>query len=276
VNKLLLCTDLDRTLIPNGEQPESKNARARFTQLMQHPEVTLAYVSGRHLALIEEAIKTFELPIPDFAIADVGSTIYQHAEEGWKRWQKWDEEIVSDWQGHAAYKLHSLLTDIPDLQLQEQEKQNTHKLSYYLPLQADQKSIITEIDRRLTERGIKANLIWSIDELQNIGLLDILPASANKQHAITFLIEQCDFDMQQTLFAGDSGNDLDVLLSPVPSVLVANADKEVRAAGATASSDNLDIAQGGFLAMNGNYSSGILEGIAHYHPEYLPLIEATT
>jgi hypothetical protein len=29
----------------------------------------------------------------------------------------------------------------------------------------------------------------------------------------------------------------------------------------------LYLAQGGFLGMNGNYSAGILEGIAHYHPE---------
>jgi hypothetical protein len=28
----------------------------------------------------------------------------------------------------------------------------------------------------------------------------------------------------------------------------------------------LYIAQGGFLGMNGNYSAGILEGLAHYHP----------
>ena len=28
--RLLLCTDLDRTLIPNGPQPESPRARAAF------------------------------------------------------------------------------------------------------------------------------------------------------------------------------------------------------------------------------------------------------
>ena len=29
---LLLCTDLDRTLLPNGEQPESPPARALFAR----------------------------------------------------------------------------------------------------------------------------------------------------------------------------------------------------------------------------------------------------
>ena len=31
--RLLLCTDLDRTLIPNGPQPESPGARAHFATL---------------------------------------------------------------------------------------------------------------------------------------------------------------------------------------------------------------------------------------------------
>ena len=29
----------------------------------------------------------------------------------------------------------------------------------------------------------------------------------------------------------------------------------------------LYLAHGGFLGMNGNYSAGILEGVAHYHPD---------
>ena len=44
---LLLCTDLDRTLIPNGPQPESAQAREHFARFAAHPQVTLAYVSGR-------------------------------------------------------------------------------------------------------------------------------------------------------------------------------------------------------------------------------------
>lgn len=50
MNRLLICTDLDRTLIPNGPQPESPKARALFRRLVSREEVTLAYVSGRHRA----------------------------------------------------------------------------------------------------------------------------------------------------------------------------------------------------------------------------------
>ena len=41
--RLLLCTDLDRTLIPNGAQPESPGARQRFAALVAHDDILLAY-----------------------------------------------------------------------------------------------------------------------------------------------------------------------------------------------------------------------------------------
>lgn len=273
MSTLLLCTDLDRTLIPNGNQPESPHARALFSRLMQNNGIKLAYVSGRHLALIKKAMDEYQLPVPDFVVADVGSTIYRFEQGVWQPWQAWDDEIAGDWQGRCSESLQAILAAFPDLRLQEAEKQNRHKLSYYLPLPLNHMAVISDIQTCLEKEGIQANLIWSIDELQNIGLLDILPASANKLHAINFLMRQESFDTQHTVFAGDSGNDLDVLLSPVQSVLVANADQEVRAAVKEATPDALYVARGGFLNMNGNYSAGILEGIAHYRPELRPIIE---
>ena len=76
------------------------------------------------------------------------------------------------------------------------------------------------------------------------------------------------------VFCGDSGNDIEVLVSPIRAVLVANAqpqvrEEAVRLAAAGGHSDRLYIANGGFLGMNGNYSAGILEGIEHFHPDYL-------
>ena len=43
---LLICTDLDRTLLPNGTAPESPSARGRFATVASHPEVALAYVTA--------------------------------------------------------------------------------------------------------------------------------------------------------------------------------------------------------------------------------------
>lgn len=62
--RLLLCSDLDRTLLPNGQQPESPAARQRFTRFVSWPEVMLVYVTGRHRQLVEQAIANYRLPQP--------------------------------------------------------------------------------------------------------------------------------------------------------------------------------------------------------------------
>jgi len=267
MEKFLLCTDLDRTLIPNGAQPASPQAMGRFKQLVSREEITLAYVTGRHRELIEQAIVEYDLPQPDFAIADVGSTIYQLGASGWRLWDEWDEQIAPDWCGRSHDELYRFLSVFPVLQLQEKEKQNRHKLSFYIPLETDAHALKLEMDMRLVQAGIKANLIWSIDEEAKIGLLDVLPLSANKLHAIHFLMQRKGFRHENTVFAGDSGNDLDVLLSDIPSVLVANADAEVKGRVAEANPQTLYVASGNYLGMNGHYSAGILEGAAHYWPE---------
>lgn len=267
MSRCLICTDLDRTLLPNGSQPESPEAREKFRQLVSREEVTLVYVSGRHLALIEQAIAEFELPVPDYAIADVGASIYQADIAGWRAWEQWEAQIAPDWRGLTHDGLSRLLGISPALRLQEKEKQNRHKLSYYVPLDADAQGLIAGMNARLEEAGIKANLIWSIDEAAGCGLLDVLPASANKLHAIRFLMQQNGFNCGNTIFAGDSGNDLDVLLSDIPGVLVANADAEIKKLVSGANNNAFYIASGGYLGMNGNYAAGILEGVAHFLPE---------
>ncbi|VAX14642.1 Alpha,alpha-trehalose-phosphate synthase [UDP-forming] [hydrothermal vent metagenome] len=271
-DRLLLCTDLDRTLLPNGVQAESPGARDLFSALAALPDVTLVYVTGRHHELMQNAINEYNLPQPVYAITDVGSKIYRHEDEQWHSWSDWESEIDSDWSGMSHATLRELFHDLADLQLQESNKQNTHKLSFYVSLRADRKALQNEMETRLATHGICASLIWSIDETAAIGLLDVLPKRANKLHAIEFLAEQIDFKLEDMLFAGDSGNDLAVLASAIPSVLVANASaklKETAQISAAEHSDALYIAHGGFLNMNGNYSAGILEGVAHFHPRFV-------
>ena len=272
MSRLLLCTDLDRTLLPNGPQSESSNARQIFSRLVERDEVTLVYVTGRDQKLVQQAIDEYRIPVPDYVIADVGSTIYQIKNENWQHWQVWEQEISGDWHGKAQNDIHMFLKHIDELQLQEASKQNTHKLSYYVSLEHNPAELIERIKTCLQKYRVNANLIWSIDEAENIGLLDILPASASKRHAIEFLMQQLAFGLNETVFAGDSGNDITVMASPIHSVLVANASEDVRSLAIKQATDNnqahaLYVAQGNFLGMNGNYSAGILEGVAHYLPE---------
>ena len=228
MNKILLCSDLDRTLLPNGPQPESRQARHYLTTLAQHSDIALAYVSGRHLTLVEQAITEFSIPVPNYVIADVGTSIYSRQDNRWELWSDWHAALAPDWCGMQQQALSALLQDWPDIVLQEAEKQNTYKLSYYTQQDIDTDHLLLQLKLFFETRKIQANLIWSIDEMTQQGLLDILPASANKLHAIKFLIQKGGFNLQHCLFAGDSGNDLDVLVSEIPAVLVRNAMGEVQ------------------------------------------------
>lgn len=271
-NKLLICTDLDRTLIPNGPQSESEGAREKFRILAARDEVSIAYVSGRHRGLVEQAIRNFCLPVPDFVIGDVGTTIYSVGDgQEWSRDHKWEQKIARDWSGKTHAELRELLSDISDLRAQELSKQNDFKLSYYVPLSGNKESLAQLIHQRFRDSNIHANLIWSVDEPAGVGLLDILPGSASKYHAIETLMDHQGFTYENTVFCGDSGNDLEVLASPIPAVLVANSQPEIQDLARSLSEklghfEQLYIARGEFMGMNGNYSAGMLEGIAHYHP----------
>lgn len=274
--RLLVCTDLDRTLIPNGAEPESPGARERVARFVAADGVTLAYVSGRHRALVQQAIAEWGLPVPDYCIGDVGTTIYRAGAADWAPVGAWEEAIGVDWAGTGHADLAARLAGLDGLRQQEPEKQNRFKLSYYAPAGADADALVERVRERIGPTGARCSLIWSIDEAAGVGLLDILPQSATKYHAVDFLMQMTGHDWTNTVFSGDSGNDLEVLVSPIPSVLVANGHPDVREratrlAREQGNADRLYLAVGGLLGMNGNYGAGILEGIVHYHPELVHL-----
>jgi hypothetical protein len=269
--RMLLCTDMDRTLLPNGPQPESPRAREIFRRLTDREEVILAYVTGRHRKLVENAIRLYQLTTPDYVVSDVGTRLWALEDNQWHLQQDWENEISADWGDYSHDHLIEMFRDLRSLRLQEPSKQNTYKLSYYLPLQTRREPLLQEMNQRLSDRGIRASLIWSIDEPAGIGLLDVLPAGATKLHAIRFLARRLGVAQDEIIFAGDSGNDLPVFSSGIASVLVANATRETRqltedAARAAGVSDRLYLAQGDFMGLNGNYTAGIVEGVVHYKP----------
>ena len=278
---VLLCSDLDRTLLPNGPQPESPRARELLRILAGHPEVTLAYVSGRHKELLQQAIDEYDLPVPDYAIGDVGTTIYESGKGEWRPWYDWHEEIAVDWRGRTREDLQRCLAGIGELRLQEAAKQNVFKLSYYAPADIVPDELLVQVQERLAAEDVHASLIWSVDEMAGVGLLDVLPEHATKLHAVEFLMQRKRFAPEQTVFAGDSGNDLPVLTSGLQAVLVGNARDDVREAAVQGAqqaghSASLYLAQGGLLGMNGNYSAGVLEGLVHFLPHTLEWLQEGT
>jgi hypothetical protein len=277
---LLLCSDLDGTLIPTGSAPESPAARPLFRRLAAHPEVCLAYVTGRDPGLVDEAIAQAGLPAPRFLLGDVGSSIYLGG-DGWRPLEDWWTAIAPDWAGLTCDKVLGLIDRIPGLRPQEPAKQARFKASFYADPEVDAASVLAEVRARLEVEGVRASLIWSRDVDTRDGLLDVLPPRADKHRAIVFLQRWLHAPPARTVFAGDSGNDLAVLVSDIPSVLVANAEESVRQAALAASReggtlDRLFLARGGYRGMNGNFAAGVLEGVIHFAPESDPWLDEGT
>jgi HAD superfamily hydrolase (TIGR01484 family) len=263
---------MDRTILPNGPQPESPHARERLAHVAAHEEVTLAYVTGRNRELVESGIREFDVPPPHYVIGDVGTSIFRIGPDGWEPLEGWSHEIAQDWQNVTREDLADQLKDITSLQLQEPDRQGRFKLSYYTSSRVDRDTLLELVRCRLMWRGVNASLIWSVDEERDLGLLDILPKHATKLHAIRFLMRTMGFEEARTVFAGDSGNDLPALTSELQAVLVRNAPEDVRLEALRRSvearrTDRLYLASGDFLGMNGNYAAGVLEGLAHFIPD---------
>lgn len=68
---MILATDLDRTLFPNGSQP-ADDSMPRLADFIARHDITVVYVTGRNLEQIREGIAEFEPPLPVYAVAEGG------------------------------------------------------------------------------------------------------------------------------------------------------------------------------------------------------------
>jgi HAD superfamily hydrolase (TIGR01484 family) len=247
--------------------------RARFANIFNQDNVRLAYVSGRNIALVEDAIAGYALRKPHTVIADVGASIYHSADTDWLPDKQWQNHIAKNWRGQGWQALAGLLEDVQGVRLQDEQINQAcaYKLSYFTQPDVDTAGLQRAIESTLFQHGFESRAIWSLDEAKNLGLLDILPVRASKLHAIEFLLRHADIAPENCLFCGDSGNDLEALTSRIPAVLVANASSETRRLAVHQSKrlnneDKLYLAKYQSGSDNGNYAGGILQGIQHFFP----------
>ena len=104
--------------------------------------------------------------------------------------------------------------------------------------------------------------------MEDKGLVDLLPDSATKQTALEYVADEYGCPRNEVVFCGDSGNDIFPLTAGFLGVLVRNADEQlvesVRKAMTDNSAGKAYFAKGGFMGLNGYYTSGVLEGADHY------------
>jgi len=262
----ILATDLDRTLLPNGRWQADDNAIGLFNTLTEQQGVLVVYVTGRNLALTENAIREYGVRFPDVLCGDVGTSIRKYTNGEWKFDEGWIAHVRSASPRWDAGAIRDAVAEVSGIREQEAEHLNQFKQSYYVEHDKNAE-ILEKIDERVKGRFDEV-IIYSFDSQDGKGLLDFLPASATKQTALEYVAEEFDTRKEDVVFCGDSGNDIFPLTAGFRGVLVRNADEQlvenVKQAQAANPGLQAYFAKGDFKGLSGYYTSGVIEGAYHY------------
>lgn len=254
----VLATDLDGTFIPLAGNAQNRSDLQTLTSQFADHEISLVFVTGRHFESVIQAITDFQLPEPEWIICDVGTSIYQRQSSGEftpvTAYQDYQNQIIAT---RPLNALRERLQEIPGLRLQEEEKQGPFKLSFYVDA-TQLENFVKHIQSDLDETDAPYSIIHSVDPFNNDGLIDILPATISKAHALEWWFAAYNLNSEDIVFSGDSGNDLAALTAGYRTILVGNASRTLaqRVYQMHQESDWKDRL---YLAQN-TATSGVLEG----------------
>jgi sucrose-6F-phosphate phosphohydrolase len=262
---IFIVTDLDGTLIPNGNS-EDDGSLGSFFKRVNQANAKLIYATGRNLEQMRAVVEEFSLRLPDCFIGEVGTRIYNKEDECLvedKSWTDYLKQSNANWSRETIERI--FLSE--KIRLQEDFNQNDFKVSFYFHLTEKPDEFISAGEEILRAEGIEAAIIWSIDPKAETGLIDVLPEKATKGEAVEFLRIKYGLQKKEVFYSGDSGNDMTALTKGYNAIVVKNAHdvvkKEVETINKKMGYENYYIAKGNGT-LNGNYSSGIIEGLEHF------------
>lgn len=252
----VLATDLDGTLIPLTGNADHIADLRHLAQLIQQHSVTLLYATGRHPSSVFEAMAQYQLPMPEWAICDVGTTILQRSATG-------DFEFVVAYETHlnelsnhfSADNVRQLCGAVDGAKLQEPEKQGRFKISFYTDVKQLSGACLA-IQSLLKKASAEWSVISSVDPFTNDGLIDVLPKGVSKAHAIEWWRMNHGFQRHEIAYSGDSCNDLAALTAGYHGIVVANAAKDLRQQLSNSSQKH------SLLFATKTATSGVLEGLS--------------
>jgi sucrose-6-phosphatase len=268
----IVATDLDRTLFPNGGQ-EYDNTMADFTRLIEKNGITLVYVTGRNEEQALKGMERYSPPEPKYLVAEVGTRVYSFVGGSFAEDSSYIKYIDENTRNWNRTDLLSRLESLKQLTPQEDHNQNRFKISFYLHDISNAEAVVAKAEELAALETPDAHIIYSIDETKGLGLVDVLPKKANKLEALEFVRRKIGAEKDDIMYAGDSGNDLIPLTAGYKAVLVKNAIDEVRQhvkdeARRKGFAERVYFAEGGLQkggrTYNGNYVSGVIEGLYHF------------
>ncbi len=255
----VLATDLDGTLIPLDDNRQNEaDLKAVASYLSMH-HMLLTFVTGRHFESVSHARQQYGLPLPNWIICDVGTSIFERQPSG-------EFAAVEAYQEHLGQliaslpirELESRLRFVDGLRIQEPEKQGRFKLSYYADA-SRLSELVGATERELERDDAPYSIIHSVDPFTGDGLIDLLPAGVSKAYALAWWTEYVELNPTAIIFAGDSGNDLAALTAGYRAIVVGNADRSL-----ARQVTQLHREQGWkdrLLLASNSATSGVLEGL---------------
>ncbi|BAZ30470.1 sucrose phosphatase [Cylindrospermum sp. NIES-4074] len=231
MKQFLFITDLDDTLVPQNpamavdNDPAMVKLNQRLERHRQQHATKIVYSTGRSLFLYQELHKKQkerqkELLQPDILICAVGTEIYSYKDKDKLTLNsKWSDHLSEAWDRELVEKISAAFTK---LKLQPESEQRPLKVSYLLE-EKFAEQIVPELKHSLLEQKLDIQVIYSGGKD-----LDILPRKANKGMAMTFVRENLEIDVAQTVACGDSGNDIALFADrEEKGIIVGNAKKEL-------------------------------------------------
>jgi len=207
--------DIDETLIDNATGINDFYKTWNKIQFRDAPK--LCYNSGRLPDDILNLIKNKTIPKPDFFIAGVGTSIYDFRKK--KTIKEFSQVLDEGWNLDKVNKVMESLGN--EISLQPDHFQNDFKSSWFYNDATEDE--IHKIEKLLKQEDLDVNVIYSSSRH-----LDILPKWANKGNSLEWLLNYLKITPEETIVAGDSGNDSAMFKIPkINGIVVGNAQPEL-------------------------------------------------
>ncbi|WP_293367469.1 glucosylglycerol-phosphate synthase [Nevskia sp.] len=200
---MLLATDLDGTFL-GGHAAD----RQQLYQLVaRHPDIKLAYVTGRGLETVLPLLADPSLPQPEYIVCDVGATVVDGV--SLQAIQPLQSEIAARWPGEqpvaAAFA--------PFTALARQGTPQQRRCSYFCDAE-----VITD-EMHAAAAQLDCELLFSAAKY-----LDVLPKGVNKGSTLVALVAHLGLDPEDVLVAGDTLNDLSMFEQGFKGVAVGESE----------------------------------------------------
>lgn len=243
MNKALLIFDMDGTLIGGPQQPINQ-LLAELNQA--NTEIIWGIATGRVHDWALTGLEQNQIPEPTFLISGIGTQIATRAtlDDAFSVNELWNQKVMVGW------NKEQILKDLTEINLRHPraaKHENAFKLVYEGRFTDAE---VIEVQACLAKHKHDVQSLYSQDRF-----LDIMPKAAGKASAIKNLAQQMDYQLNEIIVAGDSGNDRDMLELPgVRGIVVGNAFSE------------LDDLRGreNIYAAKGEFAEGVIEGLRHW------------